>query len=116
VERCLEIGIPVIPGVGGATDIMGALAYGLTVVKLFPAEALGGPQTVRALSGPFPKIRFVPTGGVSTTSAPDYLAIGSVAAVGGSWITPPQAVATRQFREIERLAAEAVAICAESGQ
>jgi 2-dehydro-3-deoxyphosphogluconate aldolase / (4S)-4-hydroxy-2-oxoglutarate aldolase len=116
VERCLEVGVPVIPGVGGATDIMSAVAYGLTVVKLFPADALGGPQTLKALSGPFPRVRFVPTGGVTATNAPDYLALDSVAAVGGSWITPSQMIAGRQFDEIERLAAEAVAICAENGR
>ena len=116
VERCLEIDVPVIPGVGGATDIMSALTYGLTVVKLFPADALGGPQTVKALSAPFPKIRFVPTGGVTATNANQYLALDSVAAVGGSWITPPEVVASHQFEEVERLAAEAVAICAESGR
>jgi 2-dehydro-3-deoxyphosphogluconate aldolase/(4S)-4-hydroxy-2-oxoglutarate aldolase len=114
VERCLEIGIPVIPGVGGATDIMCALAYGLTVLKLFPADALGGPQTVKALSAPFPNVRFVPTGGVTARTAPQYLAIDSVAAVGGSWITPAVAITSRRFEEVERLAAEAVAICAES--
>jgi len=114
VERCLEIGIPVIPGVGGATDIMSALAYGLTVLKLFPADALGGPKTVRALSGPFPRVRFVPTGGVTATTASEYLAIDSVAAVGGSWITPPEAVTSHRFEEVERLAAEAVGICAEN--
>ena len=114
VERCLELGVPVIPGVGGATDIMSALAYGLTVLKLFPADVLGGPQTVKALSGPFPNVRFVPTGGVTATTAPEYLAMDSVAAVGGSWIAPAAAVASRRFEEVERLAAEAVAICAES--
>jgi 2-dehydro-3-deoxyphosphogluconate aldolase / (4S)-4-hydroxy-2-oxoglutarate aldolase len=113
VERCLEIGVPVIPGIGGATDIMSALAYGLTVLKLFPADALGGPQTVRALSGPFPTVRFVPTGGVTAATAPEYLAIDSVAAVGGSWLAPPATIANRRFDEIERLSAEAVAICAE---
>jgi 2-dehydro-3-deoxyphosphogluconate aldolase / (4S)-4-hydroxy-2-oxoglutarate aldolase len=111
VERCLEIGIPVIPGVGGATDIMSALAYGFTVLKLFPADALGGPQTVKALSGPFPKVRFVPTGGVTAATAPQYLAVECVEAVGGSWITPQAAVASHRFDEVERLAAEAVAIC-----
>jgi 2-dehydro-3-deoxyphosphogluconate aldolase / (4S)-4-hydroxy-2-oxoglutarate aldolase len=116
VERCLEIGIPVIPGVGGATDIMSALTYGLAVLKLFPADALGGPKTVKALSAPFPTVRFVPTGGVTAATAPDYLAIDSVAAVGGSWITPPQVVANHEFEEVERLAADAVAICAENGQ
>lgn len=113
VERCLEIGMPVIPGVGGATDIMDALGYGLTVLKLFPAEALGGPETVQALSGPFPKVRFVPTGGVTAANAPEYLAIDSVAAVGGSWITPSAAITGHRFEEIALLAAEAVAICAE---
>jgi 2-dehydro-3-deoxyphosphogluconate aldolase/(4S)-4-hydroxy-2-oxoglutarate aldolase len=116
VERCLEIGIPVIPGVGGATDIMSALTYGLTVLKLFPADALGGPKTVKALSAPFPTVRFVPTGGVTAATAPDYLAIDSVAAVGGSWITPPKVVANHEFEEVESLAADAVAICAENGQ
>jgi 2-dehydro-3-deoxyphosphogluconate aldolase / (4S)-4-hydroxy-2-oxoglutarate aldolase len=116
VERCLEIGIAVIPGVGGATDIMSALTYGLTVLKLFPADALGGPKTVKALSAPFPTVRFVPTGGVTAATAPDYLAIDSVAAVGGSWITPRKVVADNQFEEVEQLAAEAVAICAENGQ
>jgi 2-dehydro-3-deoxyphosphogluconate aldolase/(4S)-4-hydroxy-2-oxoglutarate aldolase len=116
VERCLELGIPVIPGVGGATDIMSAVAYGLTVVKVFPADALGGPRTVTALSGPFPNVRFVPTGGVTAGTATEYLAIDSVAAVGGSWITPPEAVAGNRFDEIERLAAEAVGICAGSGR
>jgi 2-dehydro-3-deoxyphosphogluconate aldolase / (4S)-4-hydroxy-2-oxoglutarate aldolase len=114
VERCLEIGMPVIPGVGGATDIMSALSYGLTVVKLFPAESLGGPETVKALSAPFPKVRFVPTGGVTATTAPEYLAIDSVVAVGGSWITPRAAISGRRFEEIELLAAEAVAICTEA--
>jgi 2-dehydro-3-deoxyphosphogluconate aldolase/(4S)-4-hydroxy-2-oxoglutarate aldolase len=113
VERCLELGIPVIPGVGGATDIMSALAYGLTVVKLFPVDALGGPRAVKALSAPFPNVRFVPTGGVTAGTASEYLAIGSVAAVGGSWITPAQAVTERKFEAVERLAAEAVAICGE---
>ena len=112
VERCLEIGIPVIPGVGGATDIMSALAYGLSVLKLFPVDVLGGTQTVKALSGPFPQVRFVPTGGVTAANAGEYLALPSVTAVGGSWITPPAALAGRQFEEVERLAADAVAICA----
>jgi 2-dehydro-3-deoxyphosphogluconate aldolase/(4S)-4-hydroxy-2-oxoglutarate aldolase len=83
-------------------------------LKLFPADALGGPQTVKALSAPFPNVRFVPTGGVTARTAPQYLAIDSVAAVGGSWITPAVAITSRRFEEVERLAAEAVAICAES--
>jgi 2-dehydro-3-deoxyphosphogluconate aldolase / (4S)-4-hydroxy-2-oxoglutarate aldolase len=110
VERCLEMGIPVIPGVGGATDIMSALAYGLSVLKLFPVDALGGTRTVTALAGPFPQVRFVPTGGVTAANAGEYLALPSVTAVGGTWITPPAALAGHRFEEVERLAADAVAI------
>ena len=113
VERYLEIGIPVIPGVGGATDIMSALSYGLTLLKFFPAESLGRPDRKGTLS-PIPRVRFVPTGGVTATTAPTYLRIDSVAAVGGSWITPPAAITGRRFEEIELLAAEAVAICTET--
>jgi 2-dehydro-3-deoxyphosphogluconate aldolase / (4S)-4-hydroxy-2-oxoglutarate aldolase len=83
-------------------------------LKLFPAESLGGPQTVKALSAPFPRVRFVPTGGVTATTAPRYLRIDSVAAVGGSWITPAAAITGRRFEEIELLAAQAVAICTET--
>ena len=111
VERCLEIGMPIIPGVGGATDIISAIAYELTVLKFFPASALGGPSTVKALSGPFPQVRFVPTGGVTVSNARDYLQLDAVAAVGGSWITPPEVIASHRFGEVERLAAEAAAIC-----
>jgi 2-dehydro-3-deoxyphosphogluconate aldolase/(4S)-4-hydroxy-2-oxoglutarate aldolase len=93
---------------------MSALEYGLTVLKVFPADSLGGPQAVKALSGPFPQVRFVPTGGITAATAAAYLAMDSVAAVGGSWITPPDALAGHRFDEVELLAAEAVAICAES--
>jgi 2-dehydro-3-deoxyphosphogluconate aldolase/(4S)-4-hydroxy-2-oxoglutarate aldolase len=86
VERCLELGIPVLPGVATPGEVMAALALGLTTVKLFPAAQLGGPAMVRSLAGPFPGLRVVPSGGVTAASAGDYLALPTVLAVCGWWL------------------------------
>jgi 2-dehydro-3-deoxyphosphogluconate aldolase/(4S)-4-hydroxy-2-oxoglutarate aldolase len=109
-ERCRELWIPVIPGVATATEVINAVDHGLDLLKLFPAEASGGVPLLRALRGPFPEVRFVPTGGISAANAPDYLAVPSVAAVGGSWMVAPELIRAGNFAEITRLAAEAVAI------
>jgi 2-dehydro-3-deoxyphosphogluconate aldolase/(4S)-4-hydroxy-2-oxoglutarate aldolase len=86
VQRCLELGIPVLPGVATGGEIMAALSLGVSVVKLFPAHQLGGPTAIRALAGPFPQVRFVPSGGVTRGSAADYLALDHVIAISGSWL------------------------------
>jgi 2-dehydro-3-deoxyphosphogluconate aldolase/(4S)-4-hydroxy-2-oxoglutarate aldolase len=109
-DRCAELGIPVIPGVATATEVIAALDHGLDLLKLFPAEASGGIPLLRALRGPFPDVRFVPTGGVSAANAPDYLALPSVAAIGGSWMVAPELIRAGDFAAITRLTAEAVAI------
>ena len=109
-DRCAELGIPVVPGVATATEVIAALDHGLDLLKLFPAEASGGIPLLRALRGPFPDVRFVPTGGVSAANAADYLAVPSVAAIGGSWMVAPELIRAGNFAEITRLAAEAVAI------
>jgi 2-dehydro-3-deoxyphosphogluconate aldolase/(4S)-4-hydroxy-2-oxoglutarate aldolase len=109
-DRCRELWIPVIPGVATATEVITALDHGLDMLKLFPAEASGGIPLLRALRGPFPDVRFVPTGGVSAANAADYLAVPSVAAVGGSWMVAPELIRAGNFAEITRLTAEAVAI------
>jgi 2-dehydro-3-deoxyphosphogluconate aldolase/(4S)-4-hydroxy-2-oxoglutarate aldolase len=88
VERCLELGVPVLPGVATSGEVMAALALGIEVLKLFPARELGGPELVEALAGPFPQVRFVPSGGVTRATAPDYLALEAVLAVSGSWVLP----------------------------
>ena len=103
----LDAGIPVIPGVATATEVMRAVDLGLTTVKLFPASVLGGPAAVRALSGPFPDVRFVPTGGIDASSATDYLAEPSVAAVGGSWMVAPALLAAGDFEAIRHRTASA---------
>jgi 2-dehydro-3-deoxyphosphogluconate aldolase/(4S)-4-hydroxy-2-oxoglutarate aldolase len=109
-DRCRELGIPVVPGVATATEVIAALDHGLDLLKLFPAEASGGIPLLRALRGPFPDVRFVPTGGVSAANAADYLAVPSVAAVGGSWMVAPELIRAGDFTAVTRLTAEAVAI------
>lgn len=104
VARADALGITTIPGVATATELQQALQLGLSLLKVFPAASLGGPAFLNALSGPFPGVRFVPSGGISLESAPDYLAVPSVAAISGSWLTPRSALLDRDFATIERLA------------
>jgi 2-dehydro-3-deoxyphosphogluconate aldolase/(4S)-4-hydroxy-2-oxoglutarate aldolase len=108
VERCAERGIPVVPGVATPTEIAAALAHGCTLLKLFPAEALGGIAYLRAVAAPFPGVRFVPTGGIGPGSLAGYLAEPAVVACGGSWLAPPALLATGDVAGIARLAEEAV--------
>ena len=81
-------GIPFLPGIANAGDIMRGLDMGLTHFKFFPAEAAGGIKALKSLAAPFYQVRFCPTGGVTQVSAPDWLAIEAVLCVGGSWIVP----------------------------
>ena len=83
--------MPVIPGVATATEVIAALDHGLDLLKFFPAEAAGGVAALTALAAPFPGVRFIPTGGISAANAARYLALPSVAAVGGSWMVAPDA-------------------------
>jgi 2-dehydro-3-deoxyphosphogluconate aldolase/(4S)-4-hydroxy-2-oxoglutarate aldolase len=91
VERAFEHGVLVLPGCVTPSEIMAAERFGLSAVKFFPAEQYGGRATLAALSGPFPNVRFVPTGGVSQDNLHDYLTLPAVAAVGGSWMVAPAA-------------------------
>ena len=112
LERCRELGMPVIPGVATATEVIAALDQGIEVLKLFPAEASGGVTMIKALAAPFPDVRFVPTGGVSAQNAASYLELASVKAVGGSWMVTP--ALSGDFAAVASLAAEAVKIAAEA--
>jgi 2-dehydro-3-deoxyphosphogluconate aldolase / (4S)-4-hydroxy-2-oxoglutarate aldolase len=114
VRRCVELEIPVIPGVATATEVIAALDQGLSLLKLFPAEAVGGLSLLRGLAGPFPDVQFVPTGGVNAANMPAYLALSNVAAVGGSWMVAPELIAAGDFDAIERLTAGAVALASEA--
>jgi 2-dehydro-3-deoxyphosphogluconate aldolase/(4S)-4-hydroxy-2-oxoglutarate aldolase len=108
VRHCLDRGIPVYPGVVTPTEIQMALEAGLRVVKFFPASASGGVESLKALSAPFPMVRFIPTGGITPTSLSSYLALRSVLAVGGSWMVAGSLIAAGNFEEIRRQSAAAV--------
>ncbi|WP_307828071.1 bifunctional 4-hydroxy-2-oxoglutarate aldolase/2-dehydro-3-deoxy-phosphogluconate aldolase [Nocardioides sp. SYSU D00038] len=114
VRRCQELGLPVIPGVSTATELMQALTLGLDTVKFFPAEACGGLGAVKALAAAFPQVRFVPTGGITAETAPTYLAHRAVAAVGGSWMVAPDLLAGGRWDEVEARCATTVAALAPS--
>ncbi|WP_405970554.1 bifunctional 4-hydroxy-2-oxoglutarate aldolase/2-dehydro-3-deoxy-phosphogluconate aldolase [Streptomyces sp. NBC_00988] len=110
VERCRLLGVPVMPGVATATEVQRALRDGVSTVKLFPAESLGGPAVIAALAAPFPGMRFVPTGGIGPARLPEYLGHPAVAAVGGSWMASAALLESNDWAQVRRLTAEAVAI------
>jgi 2-dehydro-3-deoxyphosphogluconate aldolase/(4S)-4-hydroxy-2-oxoglutarate aldolase len=113
VARCLEVGVPVVPGIGTATELSRALALGVQTVKLFPAEALGGAALIAALAPPFPEARFIPTGGVGTHNAAGYLRLPQVLAIGGSWMVASKLLAARDWDTVTRLTTEAIALGAQ---
>ena len=114
VEACLETGLPVLPGINNPTGVERALGFGLDAVKFFPAEASGGVPFLKALSGPYPSVRFVPTGGIGPDNLGHYLALPNVLACGGSWLVSPALVRASRFDESARLAGEAVALAARN--
>ena len=100
--------VPVLPGAATASEVMRLLEAGFSAQKFFPAEAAGGVAMLKSLSAPLAEVRFCPTGGITLSSAADYLALPNVVCVGGSWVVPPQAVADGAWDTIERLALETV--------
>ncbi len=108
VGWCVANHVAIIPGIATATDIEMALDHGITSVKFFPAEALGGLAMIKILSGPFGMIRFMPSSGISPENVEEYLKYPKVFAVGGSWIATKEMVAARQFDKISELARAAV--------
>lgn len=105
-----RIKVPLLPGAATASEVMRARDAGFTRLKFFPAESSGGVATLKGFASVFPDVRFCPTGGISSDSATAYLRLPNVACVGGSWPMPPEAVATRDWGRIERLAAAAAAL------
>lgn len=105
-----ETGVPFLPGTSTVSEVMRVLDAGLTEMKFFPAEAAGGTPYLKSVAGPLPQARFCPTGGITPASAPTYLALPNVGCVGGSWITPADAMAAGDWERISKLAAEAAAL------
>lgn len=107
VSWCVDQGISVLPGCVTPTEIMAAMKHGLKVLKFFPAGVYGGLSAMKALSGPFKGIKFVPTGGVGPQNAGEYGAAPFIHAVGGSWVCAQGDIASHQFQRITQLCREA---------
>ena len=105
-KAAIASGIPFLPGIANAGDIMRGLDLGLTHFKFFPAEASGGIKALKAITGPFGQCKFCPTGGITQASAPDWLALDAVLCVGGSWIVPPGAPDVAAITEAARKASQ----------
>ena len=105
-----EVGLPLLPGVATASELMATQADGFSFVKFFPATAAGGVPMLKALAGPFPDVAFCPTGGITAKTAREFLALPNVKACGGSWLTPADAIDVGDWGRITRLAREAQAL------
>jgi 2-dehydro-3-deoxyphosphogluconate aldolase / (4S)-4-hydroxy-2-oxoglutarate aldolase len=105
-RAAIASGVPFLPGIANAGDIMRGLELGLTEFKFFPATAAGGIPALKALAAPFGQVRFCPTGGISVDNAPEWLALDPVLCVGGSWVAPRGG----SPEQIEQLAAAAAAL------
>lgn len=93
-----------LPAIATASELMAGLEAGYEAFKLFPATAVGGVGLLKSLGGPFPKVRFCPTGGIDLSTASAFLALPNVACIGGSWLTPAQAIASGDWQGIESAA------------
>ncbi len=103
-------GVPFLPGTATVSEVMAVLESGVTEMKFFPAEASGGAAYLRSIASPVPVARFCPTGGITAASAASYLALPNVGCVGGSWLTPSDALAAQDWGRVTTLAREAAAL------
>ncbi len=115
VRAARDLGLPLIPGVCTPTELEAALALDCKLLKFFPAEAAGGVNMLKALSGPYAHtgLRFCPTGGITADNMRDYLRLPIVVAIGGSWMVDAKLIAARRFADITRLTREALALAAQ---
>ena len=109
-QACQQLGLPLLPGVATASEVMSAQADGFNFLKFFPATAAGGIPLLKALAGPFPDVVFCPTGGITPETAPQFLALPNVKVCGGSWLTPQEAIDAGDWSRITALACEAAAL------
>lgn len=115
VARARFHDVPVLPGVATATEVQRALRLGVDVLKFFPADRLGGLETIAALAGPFPAVRFVPSGGVTASNAAEYLRHPAIFGISGSWMASRSAIAAGDFDGIERLSRDAADFVGNAG-
>jgi 2-dehydro-3-deoxyphosphogluconate aldolase/(4S)-4-hydroxy-2-oxoglutarate aldolase len=109
-NACRELELPLLPGTATGSEVMQATADGYSFLKFFPAVQAGGVAMLKALAGPFTDVVFCPTGGITAESAPQFLALPNVKVCGGSWLTPADAVAAKDWARITQLAKEASAL------
>ena len=109
-QACRDIGLPLLPGTATGSEVMQANADGYYFLKFFPAMQAGGIPMLKALAGPFTDVVFCPTGGITLETAPQFLALPNVKVCGGSWLTPSDAVAAKDWARITKLAKEASAL------
>ena len=105
-----DTGLPFLPGTATVSEVLAVLEAGFSEMKFFPAEASGGAAFLKAVGAPVPAARFCPTGGITAESAAAYLALPNVGCVGGSWLTPADALAAGDWARVERLARAAAAL------
>jgi 2-dehydro-3-deoxyphosphogluconate aldolase / (4S)-4-hydroxy-2-oxoglutarate aldolase len=105
-----DTGLPFLPGTATVSEALAVLEAGITEMKFFPAEASGGAAYLKSIASPVPAARFCPTGGITPTTAPAYLSLPNVGCVGGSWLTPSDALASGDWSRVEQLAREASAL------
>ena len=110
VQYCLLHDIPIFPGCVTPSEIMQAVKRGLSVLKFFPSEQFGGLEAINALGGPFPNVKFIPTGGINTDNLAAYLKSDRVFACGGTWLLKKNLIQNGEFEKIRTLAAQAVEI------
>ncbi len=103
-EAALKSGIPYLPGVATASDMLAAIDLGLDTLKFFPATAAGGTNMLKALGGPYGDIKFCPTGGINSDNCEEFLSLNNVLCVGGSWVAPKSLIKSQSWDEITRLA------------
>lgn len=110
LDAAFATGLPFLPGASTVSEAMRLAERGLSALKFFPAEASGGAAFLKSIAGPLPQLQFCPTGGITVSSAPSYLALPNVGCIGGSWLTPAKLLAAKDFAAVEKLAAEAAAL------
>ena len=116
VDYCLANNIPLFPGTATPSEIGAALERGISVVKFFPAEPLGGIEYLKAIAAPFTGAQFIPTGGITAANLGSYLALKQVVACGGSWMAPQAMIAAGEFDKIKAEVAKAVALASGAGK
>ncbi|MCA1981498.1 MAG: bifunctional 4-hydroxy-2-oxoglutarate aldolase/2-dehydro-3-deoxy-phosphogluconate aldolase [Nocardioides sp.] len=105
-----DTGLPFLPGTATVSEVLSVLEAGITEMKFFPAEQSGGAPFLSGLVTVTPDARFCPTGGIRVNTAPDYLKLANVGCIGGTWLTPADAIAAGDWERITKLAAEAAAL------